>query len=466
MEQTNSRRRFKMPNTYVVIFIMLILAALLTWIIPSGSYERVINEAGTEVIVDGSFQYIDADPVGPIGIFRAIVQGFTQTADIIFFIIFAYGFVHMLMKNGTFDAMMGTLIRRTKNFNIQWVFAIVMILFGILGSTMGMAEETYGMYPVFIGLGIALGYDAIVGVSIVYIGVQTGFASATLNPFTVGVANGIAGISMSTQMLIYRIICFVIFEGVAIAYVWRYASKIKKDPTRSLLYGTPFQNMGTGKTQEEMVAVKVTKRHILCGLIFVATIAIMVWGVIAQKWYIEELSTLFLIAMVVTGIAGGLGPNELAAEFIVAAKSMMFGALLVGMSRGILIVLQNGYIIDTVLYAMANTMRNFSGAVSGISMVVVQNLLNFFVPSGSGQAAVSMPIMAPLSDLIGVSREVAVLAFSFGDGYSNMFWPTSVAAACGLMGLPIDKWYKWIAPLFGIFFCLQLVLISIAVVIL
>ena len=329
-----------------------------------------------------------------------------------------------------------------------------------------MAEETYGMYPVFIGLGIALGYDAIVGVSIVYIGVQTGFASATLNPFTVGVANGIAGISMSTQMLIYRIICFVIFEGVAIAYVWRYASKIKKDPTRSLLYGTPFQNMGTGKTQEEMVAVKVTKRHILCGLIFVATIAIMVWGVIAQKWYIEELSTLFLIAMVVTGIAGGLGPNELAAEFIVAAKSMMFGALLVGMSRGILIVLQNGYIIDTVLYAMANTMRNFSGAVSGISMVVVQNLLNFFVPSGSGQAAVSMPIMAPLSDLIGVSREVAVLAFSFGDGYSNMFWPTSVAAACGLMGLPIDKWYKWIAPLFGIFFCLQLVLISIAVVIL
>ena len=288
MEQTNSRRRFKMPNTYVVIFIMLILAALLTWIIPSGSYERVINEAGTEVIVDGSFQYIDADPVGPIGIFRAIVQGFTQTADIIFFIIFAYGFVHMLMKNGTFDAMMGTLIRRTKNFNIQWVFAIVMILFGILGSTMGMAEETYGMYPVFIGLGIALGYDAIVGVSIVYIGVQTGFASATLNPFTVGVANGIAGISMSTQMLIYRIICFVIFEGVAIAYVWRYASKIKKDPTRSLLYGTPFQNMGTGKTQEEMVAVKVTKRHILCGLIFVATIAIMVWGVIAQKWYIED----------------------------------------------------------------------------------------------------------------------------------------------------------------------------------
>lgn len=463
MEQTNKRRRFQMPNTYVVIFIMILIAAVMTWVIPAGEYERTIDPvSGREVIIPESYHSVEANPVGLIGVFSSIEQGFVQTANIIFFVIFAYGFVNMLMLNGTFDAMMGAIIRRTKHFNIQWLFVLIMIIFGILGSTMGMAEETYGMYPIFIGLASALGFDAIVGASIVYIGVQTGFASATLNPFTVGVANQISEISMSTNMLIYRIVCFVLFQAVAIIYVWRYSSRIRKDPTKSLLYGTEFAHMGSNKSQEEMAAVKVTPRHIACGICFIATIAIMVWGVIAKGWYIDQLATLFLIAMVVVGLVGGFGPNKIASAFVDGAKSMMFGALIIGVSRGILVVLQDGCIIDTVLYGMSTAMNQFSGAVSGVMMVVVQNLLNFFIPSGSGQAAVSMPIMAPLSDLLGVNRQVACLAFSFGDGYSNMFWPTGVATACGLMGLPINKWYKWIVPLFGIFFVMQIILIIVA----
>ena len=168
------------------------------------------------------------------------------------------------------------------------------------------------------------------------------------------------------------------------------------------------------------------------------------------------------MAMVVVGITGGEGPNGIAMNLVDSAKGMMFGALIVGVSRGILITLQNGCIIDTILFAMSNVLNNVSGSVSAVLMVVVQNILNFFIPSGSGQAAVSMPIMAPLADLVGINRQVAVLAFSFGDGYSNMFWPSGVATACGLMGLPIDKWYKWIAPLFGILFAMQIVLIIVA----
>lgn len=454
-----------MPNSYVIIFGMICICAILTWIVPRGSYDRVVNEAGRSVIVDGSYHIVESSPVGVIGVFRALVQGFNRVSDIIFFILFAYGFVYNLMKNGTFDAMMGALIRKTQNFNIQIVFAIIMIIFGILGSTMGMSEETYGMYPVFIGIAAALGYDAIVGASIVYIGVQIGFASSTLNPFTLGVANQVAEITLSREMLIYRVIILVVMEAIGIIYVWRYASKIKKDPTKSLLYGTEFANLGAGKSQEELVNTEMQPRHIVCGLVFVAVIAIMVWGVIAKGWYIEELATLFLIGMIVEGALGGFGPSEIATNFIRSSKEMLFGALICGVSRTILIVLQNGMIIDTILYGAASALQGASGIFSGMLMVVVQNLMNMFIPSGSGQAAATMPIMAPLADLLGISRQVACLAFSFGDGYSNMFIPTGVATAAGLMGLPINKWFKWIAPLFGIMFVMELFWISLAVVI-
>ena len=458
------KKKFRLgkPNTYVIVFCMICICALMTWIIPAGEYDRTKMETGREIIVDGSYHLVESHPVGPLGVFSAIEAGFVQTADIIFFIIYAFSFVNMLMKTGAFDAVMGMVLRKTKRFNIQWLFVIIMVMFGILGSTMGMAEETYGMYPVFIGLAAALGYDAIVGASIVYIGVQTGFASATLNPFTVGVANQISEITMSPMMLAYRVFCFILFQGVAILYVWRYATKIKQDPTRSLLYGTEFEHMGSTKSQEEMERMPMTLRHKLCAIEFVVVIALLVWGVIAKGWYIDELATLFLIAMVICGVIGGETPNGIAMNLIESAKAMMFGALIVGISRAILVVLQNGCIIDTVLYGAATILQKSSGCINSALMVVVQNILNFFIPSGSGQASVSMPIMAPLADLVGVDRQVAVLAFSFGDGYSNMFWPTGVATATGLMGLPINKWYRWIAPLFGIFFVMELVLVMIA----
>ncbi|MBR0140457.1 MAG: YfcC family protein, partial [Firmicutes bacterium] len=189
---TQNKRRFKMPHNYVVVFSIVILAAILTWIIPAGQFERE-----GRYVIPGTYHSVEASPVGPVGVFYAVEQGFVQTADIIFFIMFAYGFVHMLIKNGSFDALMGALIRRTAHFDDRIIFVIIMITFGILGATMGMSEETYGMYPMFIGISAALGYDAIVGGSIVYIGVSTGFASAILNPFTLGVANTISGITTS-----------------------------------------------------------------------------------------------------------------------------------------------------------------------------------------------------------------------------------------------------------------------------
>ncbi len=460
MANNTQRRGFKMPHNYVVVFCIVILAALLTWIIPAGQFDRE-----GRAVIPGTYHSVEASPVGPIGVFYAVEQGFVQTADIIFFIMFAYGFVHMMLKNGSFDALMGALIRKTAHFNERIVFVIIMVVFGILGATMGMAEETYGMYPIFIGIGAALGYDAIVGASIVYIGVQTGFASAILNPFTLGVANGISGITTSPSMFTYRIVCFVLFEGVGIWYVLRYAKKIKADPSKGLLYGTEYQNMGKDKSREEMVQAQMNGRHIACGIVFLAVIGLMIWGVLVKEWYIDELSTLFFIAMVAVGLIGGFGPSRIASEFIEASKSMVRGAFIVGVSRAIMITMQNGMIIDSVLYYLSSTLNGMSGMIAGMLQVVVQNIVNIFIPSGSGQASAVMPIMAPLSDLIGVSRQVANLAFTFGDGYSNMIIPTGVFTTAGLMGLPVEKWFKWISKLFIIYFVLELVMVYVAVLI-
>jgi uncharacterized ion transporter superfamily protein YfcC len=462
-ERKKSHRAFRMPNSYVVIFCMILICAVLTWIVPAGQYDTVLDRAGRSLIVDGSYHRVAASPVGILGVFSAIEQGFIEVANIIFFILYAYGFVHMLIKNGTFDAMIGSLLRKSEKFNVQIVFAIIMAFFGILGSTMGMSEETYGMYPVFIGIATALGYDAIVGASIVYIGVRIGFASSTLNPFTIGVANQVAQITMTKEMLIYRTIILVVMETIGIIYVWRYSTKIKNDPTKSLLYSTEYADMGDGKTKEELMATHMNKRHIMCFLVFLRTMAVMIWGVIAKGWYIDELSTLFLIAMVSRGIVGGFGPGEIVENFLEGSRSMLFGALICGLSRAILIVLKQGMIIDTILYAASGAMKNVPTSLAGIFMVLTQTVMNMFIPSGSGQAAATMPIMAPLADLLGISRQVACLAFSFGDGYSNMIIPTGLAMTAGLMGLPIDKWFKWISKLFLIMLAMEFLFISIAV---
>lgn len=455
--------KIKIPNSFVIIFIMIVIAAVMTWIIPAGQFDRVINETGREVVVQGSYHAVEGVQIGPFGLFQAIVDGFTAAADIIFFIVFAYGFVFALMKNGTFDAMMGAVMCRFQD-NAFLLFLVVMILFGILGSTMGMSEETYGMFPIFIGLATALGYDAIVGGAIVTIAVSTGFASATLNPFTIGVAQGIAGVELYSGIG-YRILCWFVFMTISVTYILSYAAKIKKDPTKSLVYGEKLGITTSGLTKEELMSIPMTGKHRLCSLVFLAVIGFLVWGTTTQGWYISEIATLFLIGMVVVGLIGGNTPNEIAENFVLAAKDMMFGALMVGMSRAILIVLENGMIIDSVVYGLSQVLNGTSGVISGVLMVVVQNLLNFFIPSGSGQAAVSMPIMAPLADLVGLTRQQAVLAFQFGDGYSNMFWPTSVCMICGLMGIPVNKWYKFVTPLFIIMFIAQVVLMSVAVMI-
>lgn len=457
-----NKRKFKMPHTYVIIFGMVILAAILANVVPAGQFERIADEFGNTIVVADSFQYLPKVGIGFFDTFVSIQQGFIDASQIIFFIIFAYAFVYMLLKNGTFDAVLGATLRKVGN-RIELIIPICMIAFGVLGSTMGLFEETYGLLPVFISIAIALGYDAILGGSIVYIAVAVGFAAATINPFTIGIAQEVAGVEMFSGIG-FRMICFIVFMSIAIAYVWRYGKKVKADPTKSILYGEKMEIKEVG-SKETMMKTIFTIRHKLSCLIFVFTIGMLLYGTMKLGWYIDEIAGLFFLMMLVVGFVSGFSASQIAEYFIEAAKEMMFGALICGLSRAIPIILENAMIIDTIVYWLVSGLQQFTGYLSGLGMLLVQNVINFFIPSGGGQALITMPILAPVAEMVGLNRQIAVLAFQFGDGFSNIFWPTSVFMMCGIMGMPVNKWYKFVTPLFGLLLIAEVVLMCVAIMI-
>ncbi len=458
----NEKKHFKMPHAYVIIFIMTIITAIMANIVPAGTFDRVEDASGNMVVVPGSFHTVDKIGCSIFDMFKSVQIGFVDSAQIIFFIIFAYAFVYVLLKNGTFDALVGSVLRTVGN-RIEFIIPICMILFGLLGSTMGMFEETYGLIPVFISIAIALGYDAIVGGSVIYLGVAVGFAAATINPFTIGIAQEVADVPLFSG-LVYRIVCFVVFMGISIWYVWRYARKIQKDPSSSVLYGEKLETLECA-SKEDMAKLRMTATHKLSCVLFVFTIAMLLVGTIKFGWYIDEIATLFIIMTIVAGFVSHYTASDIAEIFIDASKEMMYGALLVGVSRSIAVIMEDAMIIDTIVNWLATILQHFHGIASAMGMLFVQNIINFFIPSGGGQALVTMPILAPVGEMVGVSRQVSVLAFQFGDGFSNIFWPTSVFMMCGIMRLPINKWYKFVTPLFGLLFLASIILLGISVVI-
>lgn len=452
---------FKVPHTYVILFVVLIFFSILGYIIPSGEFQRVQDlSTGKMVVVPGTYRAIEGNPPSVFDIFIAVQRGFIEVADIIFFIFFAYGYVYMLIQNGTLDAILGFLIRKLGN-RVELLIPVIMMTFGILGATMGMYEEVYGLFPVFIGIAVALGYDAIVGGAMVTVGVATGFAAAITNPFTLGVAQGIIGLPLFSGVG-YRVIVFLGFQIVAILYVWNYARKVKENPEKSYMYGVQTTNL-VQSSKEELLKKNFTREHKICAFLFGGTIGFLVFGTMKLGWYINEIAGLFLMMMLIVGIISRFSLNKICNIFTESGKEVIGGVLACGFSRAILIVLNDAKITDTIVNNLGNMLHGTSTYISAFGMLVIQNIINFFITGGSGQASITMPIMGPISQVIGLSKQVTVLAFQFGDGFSNMFWPTSAALVCGLMGIPLNKWYRFITPLFLIMFLMQVVFIFIAV---
>ena len=456
----DKKKKFQFPSSTLMLFSIIVVVTILTYIVPAGQYEYVLDEAtGYNVVDGGSFAYVDQSPVNPFKLFVAIQEGFINGAQIIFLILFGYFWVYSVMQTGAFTAMINTLLNgRAKDSKL--FVPIVMLVFALAGSTYGEFETVYGLIPIFVALAIALGYDAIVGMCMSGMAVAVGFASATTNPFTIGIAQTFGQLKMFSG-LGYRWLIFVVFYLVAVALVMRYALKIKKDPTKSLLYGMDYSAFQVERDE----TMKFTGKHKIIMLGMVVTVATIVYGSLELGWYINEMSAVFIISGIISSIIGGKRAEGICADLITSLSEMTVAMVVVGMSRAILVIMQNGVIIDTVIHGMNSMMDGLPAWGTGIAMLIVQNVLNFFIPSGSGQAAAIMPIMIPLADLSDLNRQIAVLAYQFGDGFSNLLWPTaSCTIMCGIAKIPMGKWYRFFLPIFAVFFVLQAAFIVIAVI--
>ncbi|NNF59442.1 MAG: putative basic amino acid antiporter YfcC [Rhodothermaceae bacterium] len=476
---TASTPRFKAPDTTLIIFSIIVLAAILTWIIPAGAFQKAeieVEGAGTrEVVVPGSYAPIERadESVGSrlihtvAIIFQAPILGFVDedAAPIIAFVLLIGGAFAVLQKTGAVDAALRRLVQASQRSRAIELLLIplFMALFSLGGAVFGMAEETIPFVLIFVPLALALGYDSLVGAAIPFLGSAAGFAAAFFNPFTVGVAQGIAQVPLFSGVG-FRIVLWVITTGLMIAFVMTHAARIRRDPTKSPTYALDQKKREQGfHLNEEGSTLTGPQQSVLT--IFMLGIAILVFGVLQFQWYITEIAALFIALGIVMGIVGGLGANGTARAFMEGAKDLVATALIIGIARGILVVMQDGQIIDTILYSLSSALEGAGSTVAAMSMFGVQTVINFFVPSGSGQAALTMPLMAPLSDLLGVSRQTAVLAFQMGDGFTNMIIPTSAVlmGVLTLADIPWPTWARWIFPFQLLLFFFGLMVLAVAV---
>jgi len=454
-------KNIKSPNTYFLIFMLIILTAILTYLLPGGEYQ-FIESSGRKIIDPDSFKPIASHPQGLMAIFQAPIKGFIEAAQIIGFVLLVGGAFSVLQKTETIDVAIQVLARAHEHSTLirKSIIPVFMIIFSLAGAVFGMSEEVIPFVLLFIPLALALGYDTVTGVAIPFVGAAAGFAAAFINPFTLGVAQGIAQLPPLSGFS-YRFFCWSITTAAAILFVQRYALKIKSQPQKSITYQQDQQRKK--KLHLELVNKSLTLdvRHKTILIIFTLSMALLVAGVMINQWYINEIAALFVATGILVGMVGRLSVDEITNGFIKGARDLVGTAFVIALARGILVIAQDGKIIGTILHGLASTIKGVHPIIASQLMFFVQTLINFFIPSGSGQAALTIPIMAPLSDLLGVSRQTAVLAFQFGDGFSNLVIPTSAVTMgiLSLAGIPYDKWIKWILPLEIIFIVLSCLLL-------
>ena len=455
---------FKVPHTLVIISAIILLVAVATYLVPGGAYEKIVNEAGKTVVVDGSFKYVESKPQGVFDILQAPIQGIIEGAEIIAFLFIVGGAFNIITKTKAIDFGIMRIVNVFKGKEI-FIIPIIFFMFSLGGAVFGMTEEAIPFIAMMIPLTLVLGYDSIVAVAITYLACNTGFAAAMLNPFNVGIAQSIAEIPMYSGIE-YRTLIWLVSTLVTIGFIMIYANKIKKNPKLSPVYESDQkkrQNLTNFESQDDQFLFS----HKIILLLIALCMGTIVWGVLAKGFWIPQIAAVFLVTGLLAGIVGKLSLDEMADAFILGAKDMIGAAIMLGFARSIVILAENAGIIDTILFHLAQVLGSISGMLASYLMLPVQMFINFFISSGSGQAALTMPILAPLGDLIGISRQLTVLIFQLGDGFSNAMFPTSgILIACiGVAGIPYAKWLKWILPLQGILFALGIAFITIAQVI-
>ena len=459
------------PSAFTILFILIIIVAGLTWVIPAGQYDRVASEVlAQDVPVAGSYTTTEADPQGVFDVIMAPIAGFydpaegvTRAVDVSLFVLIIGGFIGVVTASGAIDAGIRTAMVRMKGRE-RWMIPILMALFAAGGTTYGMAEETLAFYLILIPVMIAAGYDALTGVAVILLGAGIGVLGSTANAFATVIASDAAGVAFTTGLAL-RLVILALCWLATVAYVMRYAARVKADPAQSLVFDRKAENEAHFLAVQADKGTTFTGLHKVVLVLFGLTFAVMIWGVSLGGWWMAEMSGLFLIAAIIIGIVARLGETRLVEAFLNGARDLLGVALIIGLARGIVVIMDAGHITDTILHAAEGTVAGL-GRVAFINVMYwIEVGMSFLVPSTSGLAVLSMPILAPTGDFAGVPRDLVVTAYQSASGIVNLITPTSAVVMGGLAigRVPYQRWLRFIWPLLLIITVIVMAALSAAV---
>ena len=443
--EEKQKKKWKTPHTFVILVAIIIIAAIATYLIPAGEFTRFKDAATGKTLVEaGSYHRIASNPLNPLLIPSAIYTGIVKSASTITFMLIIGGAFEVITSTGALTALCKKL-SKTFSKHKYAVIPVFLTLFSIFGFTMGMSSEVMIFVPIGITLALFLGLDKVTGTAMIALGAAVGFTAGILNPFNVGVAQDIAELPLFSGMA-YRIVILVILLVATSAYIIIYAKKVVANPEKSVIYGIQED---TEYTFED-VSDSISKSQIAVLVIMAAGFGILIYGLSKKGWYFEEMSGLFIFMGIACGLVSGYGPSRIAKEFGNGAKGIVVGCLIIGIARTVEVILSDAKILDTIVYGIVNIVNVMPGSIKAVGMFICQSLINCVIVSGTGQAAVTMPLMVPVSDLVGISRQTAVLAFQLGDGFSNSVLPmsSSLMGYLAVSKIPYSKWLKFMMPLF------------------
>jgi uncharacterized ion transporter superfamily protein YfcC len=435
--------KLRVPHTLVLLYGMIVLAYLLTLLLPAGAFQTEVNAHGHEVVVPGTFATLpEVESLAPWALFTVIPRGLASAQGIIFFVFIIGGALAVIRATGALDAALARVLQR---FGGQPALLILMgmLAFAVGSSTIGMAEEYIPLVAILITLCVGMRMDTVAAVGIMVVGYGVGYGTAVMNPFTVLVAQEVAGLT-PVSGLGFRLAMFLPFFALGFVYVLRYARKVRLDPSASLVYDVP-----EAQPPAPPDTGPISGRQKLVLTATLVTLVVVVWGIKQYQWYFVELGGAFFALALVTGAINRTSLDDMAKQFVQGAGELVNTALLIGFARAIEITLSDGQVLHTIVNGLSQPLAAVGAEFSAIGMLLIQSVLNFFIPSGSGQAYVTMPIMAPISDIVGVTRQVAVLAYQMGDGFMNMIVPTNAVlmGILGMCGIPYGRWFRFIWPL-------------------
>lgn len=465
-----------MPTAYSILFLLIILVAVATWIVPAGQYDYLTDAEGYTEPISGTYHTVEPDAQGIGDVLLASFHGFYDAVDICLFILAVGGFLGVTMKTGAINAGIFNIVRLLKGREM-WMIPILMVLFGLGGTTFGMAEETIAFYPLLIPVFVMAGYDTLTAAAVILLGAGMGVIGSTVNPFATGIASGFAGISLGEGIGL-RLLMLVVLEVLAIGFVLRYARLVKHTPERSLVYETRLVDAAHFSVENEGEPPRLTSKRKWVLAVFAATFLLMIYGVIpfdelgvtflpSLGWSFTELSALFLVGGVAAGIVYRLKEGEIADSFVAGAADLLGVALIIAVSRGITVVMNNGMITDTILHAGESFLQNAGSVTFAVLSFVIYILFSFLVPSSSGLATLSVPIMAPLGEFSGVAASLIVTSFQAASGLVNLLTPTSAILVGGLAMARISyvQWLRFVWPFLVVIFAICVGLLALFAVI-